>query len=74
MRQALKRHPDSRSFAAAHIEVEVTRPRAECLVLSYIVTGKMNNVRMPTIMAAARRDELWWHRGIFMCFRGLRVL
>ena len=61
MRQALKRHPDSRSFAAAHIEVEVTRPRAECLVLSYIVTGKMNDVRMPTIIAAARRDELWRH-------------
>lgn len=57
----LKRHPDSRSFAAAHIEVEVARSRAECLVLSYIVTGKMSDVRMPTIMAAARSDELWRH-------------
>ena len=61
MRQVLKRHPDSRSFAAAHIEVEVARSRAECLVLSYIVTGKMSDVRMPTIMAAARSDELWRH-------------
>ena len=56
----LKRHPDSRSFAAVHIEVEVARSRAECLVLSYIVTGKMSDVLMPTIMAAARR-ELWRH-------------
>jgi hypothetical protein len=61
MRQLLKPHPDSRCLAAAHIEVEVARPRADSLVLSYIVTGKMNDIRMPPVTEAARRDELWQH-------------
>jgi hypothetical protein len=59
MRQLLRLHPDSRCFAAAHIEVAVARPRADSLVLSYIVTGKISDVRMPPVMAAARNDELW---------------
>ena len=61
MRQLLILHPDSRCFAVAHIEVGVARPRADSLVLSYIVTGKMRNVRMPPAMAAVRSDELWRH-------------
>jgi hypothetical protein len=61
MRQLLRLHPDSRCFAAAHIEVGVARPRAESLLLSYIVTGKISDVRMPPVMAAARSDELWRH-------------
>src|SRR6476661_4368371 len=61
MRQLLKLHPDSRCSAAAHIEVEVARLHADSLALSYIVTGKINDVRMPPIMAAARSDELWRH-------------
>jgi len=61
MRQLLKLHPDSRCFAAAHIEVAVACPRADSLVLSYIVTGKISDVRMPPVMAAARSDELWRH-------------
>ena len=43
------------------IEVEVARPRADGLVLSYIVTGKMGDMRMPPVVAAARGDELWRH-------------
>src|SRR5258707_10712262 len=61
MRQVLKLHPDSRSAAAAHVEVVVTRPRVDSLVLSYIVTGKMSDVRMPPVMAAVRSDDLWRH-------------
>jgi hypothetical protein len=61
MRQLLRLHPDSRCFATAHIEVEVARPRADSLVLSYMVTGKMSDVRMPSVMAAGRSDELWQH-------------
>jgi hypothetical protein len=61
MRQLLIIHPDSRCFAVAQIEVRVARPRADSLVLSYIVTGKISNVRMPPAMAAARSDELWRH-------------
>jgi hypothetical protein len=61
MRQSLRLHPDSRCFATTHIEVEIARPRADSLVLSYIVTGKMSNARMPPVMAATRKDELWRH-------------
>jgi hypothetical protein len=61
MRQLLRLHPDSRCFAVAHIEVGVARPRADSLVLSYIVTGKMSDVRMPPVMTATRSDELWRH-------------
>jgi hypothetical protein len=61
MRQLLKLHPDSPCLAAGHIEVNVARPHADSLVLSYIVTGKMNDLRMPPVMEAARRDGLWQH-------------
>jgi hypothetical protein len=61
MRQLLILHPDSPCFAVAKIEVGVARPSADSLVLSYILTGKMSNVRMPPAMAATRSDELWRH-------------
>jgi hypothetical protein len=61
MRQSLRRHSDSRCFAAAHIEVEVVRPHADSLALSYLVTGKMSDINMPPVRAAERSDELWRH-------------
>ena len=61
MRQALRLHPDSLCFAATHIDVDVARPRAGSLVLSYFVTGKISDLRIPPVMAAARTDELWQH-------------
>ena len=61
MRELLKLHPDSRGFADLRIEVEVARPSADNLVLSYIVTGKMSDVRLPPVMTPARADELWQH-------------
>jgi hypothetical protein len=62
MRKLLTRHPDSRCFAAAtHVEVGVAQPRADSLVLSYIVTGKMSEVRIVPVTAPARSDELWLH-------------
>jgi len=60
MRQLLK-HPDSCSSAAGHIEVKIMRRSANSLVLSYIVMGKMSDVRMPPVAAAARCDGLWRH-------------
>ncbi|MGA2815758.1 MAG: DOMON-like domain-containing protein [Xanthobacteraceae bacterium] len=60
MRQSLKIHPDSLSSAATHIDVDVA-PHAGSLVLSYIVTGKISHLRIPSAMAAARTDELWRH-------------
>src|SRR4029077_19472426 len=61
MRHVLKPHPDSRCLVAAHVEVEIARPRADSLVLSYIVTGRMSEIRMPHATTAARSDELWRH-------------
>jgi hypothetical protein len=57
----LLRHPDSRGAAASRVEVTVTRPRADRLVLSYMVTGKMSDVRLPSVVPPARTDELWQH-------------
>ena len=61
MRSLLKVHPDSPRFATTQIEVEVEHPRADRLVLSYIVTGNIRDLRMPPIMDAARADKLWQH-------------
>jgi hypothetical protein len=61
MRQVLKLHPDSRCTAVARIEVEVARPRPGGLVLCYVVTGKMRDLRMPSVTAPTRADGLWLH-------------
>ena len=61
MRQALKLHPDSRCRAATRIDVDVARPRPGNLVLHYIVTGKMSDLRLPPVTAPTRTDELWRH-------------
>src|ERR1700730_402587 len=61
MRQTLKVHPDSLCSAVTHIEVEVMRPCAGSLLLSYLVTGRISDLRIPPAVAAARTDELWRH-------------
>lgn len=61
MRQALKLHPDSLCSAVTHIEVEVMRPCAGSLVLSYSVTGRIGDLCIPAAVAATRTDELWRH-------------
>jgi hypothetical protein len=59
MRLALKLHPDSTSAAASSVEVEVVRPRDSTLTLSYVVIGKMSALRVPSVVAPVRADELW---------------
>lgn len=59
MRQALRLHPDSPCLAVTHVDVDVARPRPGGLVLSYVVTGKISDLRVPPVVAAARADELW---------------
>src|ERR1700722_1406885 len=61
MRQALRLHPDSLCSAATQVEVDVARPRAGGLVLSYFVTGRIGDLRLPPVVAAARTEELWRH-------------
>jgi len=59
MRQQLRLHPDSHSVAVKSIDVEIARPRAGRLELSYIVTGQLSSIRMPPAAANARSDGLW---------------
>jgi hypothetical protein len=61
MRQALKIHPDSLCPAVTQIEVGIMRPCARSLVLSYVVTGRISDLRIPPVAAAARTKELWRH-------------
>jgi hypothetical protein len=61
MRHTLRLHPDSRCVAATQIEAEIARPRPRSLVLSYVLRGKISDLRMPPVVAAARTDELWRH-------------
>ena len=60
-RLLLRLHPDSRCFAATNIEVEITRLRAGSLALSYVVTGKMGEIRMPPLAKPERGEGLWRH-------------
>jgi hypothetical protein len=61
MRRALRLHPDSRCAAVTHIDVEIAQTRPDLLLLSYIVSGTIGDVRMPPPMTAARADDLWRH-------------
>lgn len=61
MRQPLRLHPDSRSIAVTSIDVEIARQRPGSLELSYIVTGQMSSIRMPSAAVNARGDRLWRH-------------
>ena len=57
----LRPHPDFPSGAVAQIEVEVARPSLAGVALSYTVTGKISEIRMPPVVAAERGDGLWRH-------------
>ncbi len=61
MRQALKLHPASRCDSVTAIDVDVMRPRAGALLLSYELTGTIGDLRLPPVTAPARADELWRH-------------
>ena len=70
MRQPLRRHPDSDCLAADRIEVEIARPHADILALSYIVTGRIGDIRLPPVTEPLRSDELWRHTCFEMVVRG----
>ena len=61
MREVLKVHPDSLCSAVTHIEVEVQRPSAGSLDLSYMETGRIGDLFIPPAVAAARTYALWRH-------------
>ena len=41
--------------------MDVARPRAGRLVLSYVVCGAIGDLRMPPVAEPVRTDELWRH-------------
>jgi hypothetical protein len=59
MRYSLKCHPDSLCVSATRVDVDVARPRAGSLMLSYTVVGKIGDLLMPAVTVPARTDELW---------------
>ena len=59
MHQLLRPHPDFRCGATARVDVEIARPRADRLVLTYVVTGTMSDIRIPPAKPPTRTDELW---------------
>jgi hypothetical protein len=61
MRLELKRHPESQCIAVTRMDVELSYPRAGSLVLTYLVTGIIGDVRLPPVTAPTRTDELWRH-------------
>lgn len=64
MHRRLIIHPDLRCAAVTAIEADVARSGAGNLMLEYVVTGRIGDLRMPPAAAgaaAARTDELWRH-------------
>ena len=41
--------------------IDGSSPRADSLVFSYVVTGRIGDIRLPPAAAARRGDELWRH-------------
>jgi hypothetical protein len=67
MRHTLRVHPDTPCAAVAQIEVDVARPRAGRLILTYAVMGKIGDLAIPPVADPVRTEELWQHT----CFEAL---
>lgn len=61
MPMALIPHPDSGCEAVVHIEVEVVRSNTRALMLRYVVTGTIEDLRLPGAAMPVRTDGLWQH-------------
>src|SRR5262245_16886996 len=61
MRLALKLHSDSLCPAAAQNGVHMARSTGGRMVLSYAVTGKVPDLRLPPVTSPTRAEELWQH-------------
>ena len=60
-RLSLEPHPDARCEAVQRIEAEAARPRSGSLVLRWCVTGRINDLLLPHVVAPLRAEELWRH-------------
>jgi len=62
MPHLLKRHPDSRSTEVHSITVNAIRAgKPGAVLVSYVVEGAMNGLRIPAALSPARADRLWEH-------------
>jgi hypothetical protein len=61
MRELLRLHPDFVCPAVTRIAVDAERSRAGRLLLRYVVTGSMAQLRVPPVTASACADGLWQH-------------
>ena len=61
MRLNLHRHGDSQGTAATGVEVELTWRAPGKLALTYVMTGDIAALKLPSPAHAARTDELWRH-------------
>ena len=59
MGQALQIHPESHCHAVTRIDVDAARPTPGTLVLRYVLEGKLDHVRFPSVTASTRADKLW---------------
>lgn len=60
MRTTLALHRDSRCDAVTGIEVGIARTHRN-LALTYVVAGKIGDLRLAAVTAPARTGELWEH-------------
>jgi hypothetical protein len=61
MRELLRLHPDFVCPAVSRIVVDVERSRAGTLLLRYVVTGSIAQLRVPPVTVSACADGLWQH-------------
>ena len=61
MKLTLHRHGDSQGTAATAVEVELAWTEPGKLALTYVVTGEIAGLELPTPVAGGRTDELWKH-------------
>jgi len=57
---SLTPHPDFPCQSVSRIEVEIARTGA-ALTLTYIVSGRIRDLALPSVAAPARADGLWRH-------------
>ncbi|HEY5288793.1 MAG TPA: DOMON-like domain-containing protein [Caulobacteraceae bacterium] len=59
MRQALRPHPNTPGVAVERIDVDIVRRSPRELALTYIVTGAISEIALPSPAPPVRADDLW---------------
>ena len=67
---ALLAHPSSPAAGALTLAAEAQRLRADALTLRFVLSGPLQQVRVPAETSGARADELWRHT----CFEAFVAL